>query len=169
MQAQLPGFVAALTSADGILASTSPPLWPAAWRAGESFGEGPLTVGAVFADLLEGVSALQAAADQHGARMYVRLHEAPDDEHDPLAYLRPSTPPPTAPRFDVVLTDAGDNRPTVVAALFETLGLYEGDARKQLMTLPCTLARAVSMNRAEAAAASLRRAGAAVDLVRNDG
>src|SRR5262249_19206095 len=85
-----PRLVATLTGPDGALATTTAGAWPPAWRAaGEGF-EAPLTVGIVFADLIGGVSALQAAADAHGARMQIRLSEAADEAHDPFAHLRPS-------------------------------------------------------------------------------
>ena len=93
---QCPRLVAALTADDGILAKGTRNSWPSAWQVGgDQFGEAPLTVGAMFQDLVDGVSALHAAAEAHGAKMLVRLYEAPDEQHDPLAYLRPSKPVPS--------------------------------------------------------------------------
>ena len=146
---------------------SAPMRWPAAWRAGGR--EEPLIVGIVFDDLIDGVSALNAVAGKHGARLHVRLYEAPDERHDPFAHLRPSSPPPAVPRFDIVVSDAGNHRPALVNAIFEALGLQEWDVRKQLMEFPVTLARSLPAPRAEAAATALRLAGATVDLVRNDG
>lgn len=163
----LPPFLAALTAPEGLLMQGSPTTWPSAWRAGGP--EEQLIVGAVFEDLIAGVSALNVTAGKHEARMHVRLYEAPDDDHDPFAHLRPSSPPPSVPRFDVVVRDAGRHRPALGAALLESFGLQERDVREQLMNLPCTLVRSLPMPRAEAAAAAIRRTGAAVDLVRNDG
>ena len=101
--------------------------------------------------------------------MQVRLHEAPDNEHDPLAHLRPSSPPPAGPRFDVVIGDAGEHRTELVNAMFEAFGREDWDSREQLLKLPCTVARSFAAPRAEAVAGILRRAGATVDLERNDG
>jgi hypothetical protein len=164
---ELPRLLAALTEPEGLLMQGALTGWPAAWRAGGH--DSQLIVGIVFENLIDGVSTLNEVAHSHGARMYVHLHESPDEEHDPLAHLRPSSPPPAVPRFDVVVRNAGDHRPALVAAIFEALGLQEWKVRKQLMDLPCTLALGVPAPRAEAAAAALRRTGAVVDLVRNDG
>jgi hypothetical protein len=73
------------------------------------------------------------------------------------------------PRFDVVIMDTGNDLPSLLDAACEAFELQERGVRRQLVNLPCTLARAVPFARAEAAAAMLRGAGAAVDLVRNDG
>jgi hypothetical protein len=89
MEIERPRLVAALTAAEGALARVAPKSWPAAWQAGgERFDEAPLTVGAIFADLIDGVSALGEAARQHHARMLLRVYEAPAGAHDPLAHLR---------------------------------------------------------------------------------
>ena len=96
MEEQRPRLVAALTADDGILTKGTRSPWPSAWQAGgDQFGEAPLTVGAMFQDVIDGVSVLHAAAEAHGAKMLVRLHEALDEEHDPLAHLRPSQPVPS--------------------------------------------------------------------------
>jgi hypothetical protein len=39
-------------------------------------------------DLIEGVSATNQIARKHGARMHVRLYEAPDPAYDPPAHMR---------------------------------------------------------------------------------
>lgn len=86
---QCPRLIAALTSAEGVLAKASATPWPAVWQTGgEQFGDAPLTVGAIFDDVVDGVAALHAAGSVHQAKMQIRLFEAPDHEHDPLAYLR---------------------------------------------------------------------------------
>jgi hypothetical protein len=170
MEVERPRLIAALTAADGVLGNTSPGAWPAAWRSGDGgFGDAPLTVGAIFADIIDGVTALHDLASRHGAEMRVRLHEAPDDIHDPLAHLRPSRPAPAEPRFDLVVTDAGEHRRAVTTALFDAMGLFEGDADRRLAVLPSAVVRGLSAARADAVAAALRQAGATVDLVRNDG
>jgi hypothetical protein len=166
-EAELPRLVEALAAPDELLAQFQAATWPTAWRVD---GHGPmLTAGIVFANLIDGVAALSEIARRHGARIYLRLHEAPSDKHDPLSHLRPSSPPPAVPRFDLVVTGAGDNRPRFIALVSEALGLQEWDLRKELLELPCTLARSLSASRAEGAAALLRRAGAVIELVRNDG
>lgn len=165
--AELPRLMEAFAAPDGLLAQHQATTWPTAWRV-ESHGP-MLTAGIVFANLIDGVSALNEIARRHGAQIHVRLHEAPSETHDPLAHMRPSSPPPSVPRFDLVVTGAGDNRSRFVTIVSEALGLPEWDLRKQLMELPCTLARSLSEPRAEAAAALLRRSGAVIELVRNDG
>jgi len=166
-EADLPSVVEAFAAPDEPLTQHMATTWPTAWRVG-SYGP-MLTAGIVFADLVEGVSALNEIARRHGARIHVRLHEAPSETHDPLSHMRPSSPPPAVPRFDLVVTGAGDNRPRFIALVAEALGLQEWDLRKRLLELPCTLARSLTEPRAEGAAALLRRAGAVIELVRNDG
>ncbi len=103
---QLPLLLAALTGSDGFLMHATSTTWPAAWSIGD---HGPtLTVGIVFEDLIDGVSALSEIVRRHGGYIQVRLNEAPGEEHDPLAHMRPSAPP--VPRFDLEVTEAGDDR-----------------------------------------------------------
>jgi hypothetical protein len=167
---QCPRLVAALTADDGILANGSPSPWPSAWQVGgDQFGESPLTVGAIFDDVVDGVAALHSAGGAHGAKMLVRLYEAPDQQHDPLAHLRPSRPAPSVARFDVVVTHAGDNRAVLVTAICNSLGGYERDWRERLMAPPLTVGRSLPEPSAEAIAGILRKAGATVDVIRNDG
>jgi hypothetical protein len=92
-----------------------------------------------------------------------------DLDAESALHLRPSSPPPAVPRFDLVVTAAGDNEPQFIALASEALGLQEWDLGQQLLELPCTVARSLSAPRAEDAAALLRRSGAMVELVRNDG
>src|SRR5262249_34943619 len=140
-EVELSRLGATLTAPDGLLMQGHRTGWPAAWRAGGR--EVPLIVGVIFDDLIEGVSALNAVAARYGARMHVRLYEAPDEEYDPFAHLRPSSPPPPVPRFDVVISDAGNHRPAVVDAVCETLGLPEWDVRERLMDVPQVLVRSL--------------------------
>jgi len=89
MAAEQPRLVAALTAADGPLATLADETWPPALRqARDTFHDWPITVGVIFGKLIEGVSALRVLAEAHGADLSVRLHEAPDETHDPLAFLR---------------------------------------------------------------------------------
>lgn len=84
-----------------------------------------------------------------------------------MLHLRPSAPP--VPRFDLIVSDVGSDRSGLVAALFDTLKLYEGDARKKLSELPATLALSLVEPRAQAIATELRKTGATIVLQRNDG
>jgi hypothetical protein len=166
-EAELPRLVEAFSAPDELLAQFQSTTWPTAWRVED---HGPmLTAGIVFANLIDGVAALNEIARRHGAWIQVRLFEAPSEEHDPLSHMRPSSPPPAVPRFDLVVVGAGDNRPRFIAMVSESLGLQEWDLRQQLLKLPCTLVRSLSAPRAEGAAALLRRTGAEIELVRNDG
>jgi hypothetical protein len=166
-KAELPLVLAALTAADGVLVQDVHAMWPAAWRV-EHDGH-MLTVGVVFEALIEGVSGLNDVAKRHGVPMQVRLNEAPDELHDPLAHMRPSLPPSATPRFDVVYRGPAAPERPLVAALCAALGLYDGSVRERLADLPCTLARGVAESRAEATAGRLREAGAEVALVRFEG
>ena len=146
-EAELPRLVEALAAPDEMLAQHQATTWPTAWRVGD---HGPvLTAGIIFANLIDGVAALNEIARRHGAEIQVRLHEAASEEHDPLSHMRPSSPPPVVPRFDLVVTGAGDNRSRFVTIVSEALGLHEWDLRQQLLKLPCTLARGLSEPRAE--------------------
>jgi hypothetical protein len=164
---ELPHLIAALTAPDGPLAVGVSAELPPAWRTSDGgFGDAPLTIGVVFDDLIAGVERLRKVADDHGARLSVRLHELASESHDPFGHLRPSTP--AAPRFDVELHAAGPNPEAVIVAMFDTFGLFRTAAAKRLAGAPCTLGRALVEGRAEAAVAALARAGADVRMVRND-
>jgi ribosomal protein L7/L12 len=168
MELERPKLVETLAGEGGVLAEVPLDGWPAAWHeGGDDFGAAPLTVGAIFAELVSGVEALRQAGERHGAKMELRVVEAADDAHDPLSHLRPSTPPRA--RFDVMIDEVGENRPQVVEALREAVGLYEVEARRRLMDLPSVIVRSATQPRAEAAAERLRRAGATVRVPRNDG
>jgi hypothetical protein len=165
---ELPRLLETLGSDDGALSKVDLASWPSAWRVGREFGEGDLTVGAVFRDPVEGATALRAAADRHGAYMKLRVHEAASDDHDPLVHLRPSTPPPAVPRFDVWVRDAGAQPKALHDAVCDELG-YGSRPEKLLETLPGPIAHSLSESIAQSVAAALRKAGAVVELVRNDG
>jgi len=163
---ELPRLLAWLTAPDGALMQGADPKRPAAWQVKD---HGPaLMVGAVFENLIDGVSALSDAAKRHGAQMQLRLVEAPDDRLDPLMHMRPSSPA-AVPRFDVIIRAIGENEDAVKAAIFGVLSLPEWTVREALSNLPGTLVRSISQDRAEAVAGAMRKAGATADVVRNDG
>lgn len=166
---EIPRIVEALTADDGIFATLSSAWWPAAWHGdADDWHAAPLTVGIVFENLVEGISALRTLALVHGAEIQVRLNESPDESSDPLTHLRPSSPPPAVPRFDLVIRDAGQNRAVLTTAVSELFSVGTYDVPELLARIPCTIARGMGAARAEAAAIRLREAGAAVELVRND-
>ena len=131
------------------------------------FEEAPLTIGAVFDDLITGVEALRQVSEAHGAKLIVRLQEIESEDHDPSLHQRPSRP--AVPRFDVELQAAGPDPHAVVVAMFDAVGLDEEEGTRRLGELPCTLARSLVASRAHAIAELLTRAGATVGLLRNDG
>jgi hypothetical protein len=65
-----------------------PRKWPPAVRVSDVAFEAPLTVGAIFRDVVAFAVELRALAVRHGASLELHLAEAPDGEHDPLAHLR---------------------------------------------------------------------------------
>jgi hypothetical protein len=164
---ELPRLLAALTGADGTLTASNLRDVPSAWRAGgDRFDEAPLTVGVVFDDLVAGVAALRGKANAHAAQLELRLAEAQSD-NDPLIHLRPSSP--AVPRFDVVITNLGENQSTLVKALADATGRYEHDARDLLRrAAPIPVARALIESRARTIADGLAGAGATTELRRND-
>ncbi|HEX4461701.1 MAG TPA: hypothetical protein VIA18_27160 [Polyangia bacterium] len=87
---ELPNLIAALTDADGPLVPPATHTWPAAWRASTERGEAPFTVGAVFNEPIDSVAVLRDLATRAGARMTLKLYEADDETHDPLASRRAS-------------------------------------------------------------------------------
>lgn len=166
-EAELPRLLSALTGGEGALMQDVHAMWPAAWRV-EHQGH-VLIVAVVFEKLIEGVSAMNQVAKQYGVQMQIRLSEAPDEHHDPLAHMRPSQPLPAVPRFDVIIKGPADPERPLVAEMCTAFGLYEGPVRERLADQPCILARGIPEPRAEAAAAKLREAGAVVELVPFDG
>ncbi|RKG95299.1 hypothetical protein D7V97_37430 [Corallococcus sp. CA053C] len=97
----------ALHADDGPLVQCVPAEPHVAWRmrgAKEHLGA-DLTVGVIFRDLVEGFTAVEALARAHSFQVHVKLFESWRTDTDPLAFLRPCSPPLKAPRYDVVLTD----------------------------------------------------------------
>ncbi len=75
-----------LTSTEGALTTTSEPNVALAW----SFDTGwyPLSIGAVFPDLVAGVAGVQKVLQQFQATVNIELQEARPNEKDPLEFLR---------------------------------------------------------------------------------
>jgi hypothetical protein len=48
----------------------------------------PLSIGAVFSDLVAGVSGVQKVLQQYHAKANIELQEARPNEEDPLVFLR---------------------------------------------------------------------------------
>jgi ribosomal protein L7/L12 len=163
--AELPKLLDELTRPGGLLAQSNQEEIPSAWRAGERNGL-PLTLGIVFDDLVAGIAALRTRVEAHSGKLELRLAEALSE--DPLAHLRPSSP--VIPRFDVVITDAGKDRAGLTRVVTEATGLYEWRASRLLESaVPITIARARFEGQAREIAGTLERAGAGVELRRNDG
>jgi hypothetical protein len=167
LEAELPLLIADVTGPSGFLARPNRADCPAVWRkGGDTFGEAPLTVAAIFDDLIEGIAALRALGEARSARLELRLAEAVAAD-DPLLLLRPSTP--AVPRFDVVLLHAGDDPAALVDPLTERTGRHVSRVRALLQqTPPITVARGVMEARARDLAAALEAAGARAELRRND-
>jgi hypothetical protein len=166
-QVELPRLLAALTAHDGLLSTANRRDIPAAWRAGDAFGDAPLSVAVVFDDLVEGIARLRERAEAHAARLEVRLAEAESDA-DPLAQWRPSSP--VVARFDVFVLERGEDPSALVAALVQATGAHEWEARRRVQqAAPCRLARSLVEPRARALVDALEAAGARAELRRNDG
>lgn len=165
---QLPQLIAELTRADGVLATQRGYVHAPAWHTARGgFGDPPFTVGVIFDELLDGIAKLRAIGEAHGAKLHLRLHEAPSEEHDPFTHLRPSTPP--QPRFDVIVDAVTPyDRKAVTTALFASIGLYEGDALRRLAELPAVVGRGLFEARAQTLLAAITKAGGAARMVRND-
>ncbi len=83
-------IVDALTASEGpLMKEIVPGKYPPAWQIKDGFGEPHLTVGAIFADLLAGFKAVDEIAKAAGLKTMVKIFEAPSDDVDPLAYMRP--------------------------------------------------------------------------------
>lgn len=65
-----------------------------AWNMVREFGHTPLVVGASFpSELVESVAAVREVIERFGARAYVRINEALQEEGDPLAFMRTAESP----------------------------------------------------------------------------
>lgn len=135
-----------------------------AWRVWEHSGEGDLTVGAAFQDLVAGFTAVDRIARAHGFNVRVKLFEAPS-EGDPLAFLRPCVPLlPTRELFDVFLIQPGETPVEVVHVLEELRDLRYKEARALLDAAPVAVRTRLPKSVAEAMASRLQRAGATTEL-----
>ncbi|RKH41476.1 hypothetical protein [Corallococcus llansteffanensis] len=160
----------ALNADDGPLVQLVPAEPHIAWRmrgANEHLGV-DLTVGVVFTDLVKGFTAVDALAREHDFQVRVRLFEPWREDTDPLAFLRPSSPPLKEPRYDVVLTDAGATPLELTKLIAELRQEHESFVRVLRHPLPAVLVRLRPLRVAEAMASRLRRQGATVELRRSE-
>ncbi|RKH39808.1 hypothetical protein [Corallococcus sicarius] len=158
----------ALHADDGPLVQRVPSEPHVAWRmrrSKEHLGV-DLTVGVIFTDLMEGFTAVSALARAHGFQVRVKLFESWRTDTDPLAFLRPCSPPLKAPRYDVVLTDLGATPLEVTKLIAELRREHEDAARWMYGPLPVVLVRLRPQRVAEAMAQRLRHQGATVELRR---
>jgi ribosomal protein L7/L12 len=135
-----------------------------AWRAGDGLNSADLTIGAVFDDLPAGFAAVNKVAREMSYKTYVKVFEAFDEEADPLAFLRPSSPPVKRGHYTVALTDKGLVPAEVVKVIEQLLKVTRPRAREILDAAPVVLLFDVFPEEAEAAANSLRKAGAKVEV-----
>jgi hypothetical protein len=75
-----------LTSSNGALTTMSDPNVAPAWSYDREWY--PLTIGAVFSDLVAGVDGIQKVLQQCQANVNIELQEARPKEEDPLVFLR---------------------------------------------------------------------------------
>ena len=156
----------ALTAADGVLSRGNDKGIPPAWRTGDGFHSASLTVGVIFDDVIEGVSQLRDMAKDFSATLELRLTEA--EGSDPIGHLRPSMP--ALPRFDVLVTATGNNRPRIVETLAKLTGVPERDVRERLQqSVPILVAKSLPELKAKTLLAAIEGAGAEGSLRRNDG
>ncbi|WP_164019124.1 ribosomal protein L7/L12 [Pyxidicoccus trucidator] len=156
----------ALYAEDGPLVQLTHPEPLPAWRVGERFGDGDLTVGAVFTDLVEGFTTVDRIARAHGFTVEVKVFESWDRKGDALAFLRPCIPPlPTRELFDVVLTGATSQATLAVTGMIEELRQVDPkEARALLDSAPAPVRRRLPRGVAEAMASRLQRVGARVEV-----
>ena len=168
--ARAAALLEALYAGDGPLVRFVPAEPHVAWRArGAKDPMGPdLTVGVAFTDLVAGFAAVDAIAREHGFQFRVSLFEPWREDTDPLAFLRPSSPPLKQPRYDVVLTDAGVTPMEVTKLIADLRQEHENAVRMLRHALPAVLVRLRPQGVAEAMASRLRRQGATVELRPSD-
>lgn len=156
----------ALHADDGPLVRCVPAEPHVAWRvrgANEHL-DADLTVGVIFKDLVEGFTAVDALARQYCFQVRVKLFESWRMDTDPLAFLRPSSPPLQAPRYDVVLTDAGATPLELTKLIAELRRQHVSTVSTLHHALPAVLVRLRPLGVAEAMAQRLRHQGATVEL-----
>ncbi|MFP2906526.1 ribosomal protein L7/L12 [Pyxidicoccus sp. 3LFB2] len=156
----------ALYAEDGPLVRLTPPEPLPAWRLGERFLDGDLTVGAVFNDLVEGFTTVARIAREHAFTVEVKVFEAWERHGDALAALRPCRPPlPTRELFDVVLTGAAPGATLAVLGMIEELRDVEPPrARALLDAAPVPVRQRLPRGVAEAMANRLQGVGARVEV-----
>jgi hypothetical protein len=161
----LPREVQALIDAlaEGALAHASLRIAPV-WKFDESWGH--LTLGVVFNDLPAGFRAVDEAARAHQFSVRLRLQEPLDGEHDPLAALRPSTPPPRSGLWEVALVERGDAPEELIRRLGALRALSRDEARALLDAAPTVIARDLFAGPAAQLAGELTVGGARAEARR---
>jgi ribosomal protein L7/L12 len=132
-----------------------------------AFHRGPFderTVSVVFADLVDGVRAVRALADEHGIQLWLRVYELhASGAEDPFALLRNKERPRGAWR--VVLWSAGTDRIAAMRAVRELLGCGLTEARAALDQLPAELVVGVNEETARKDTEVLRAAGCEAEAI----
>jgi ribosomal protein L7/L12 len=138
---------------------TRPPVAPA-FHHGDW---GARSMSAVFVDLVAGVQAVRALAEQARMSLYLRVWECPGEGHDPFAALRAQSRP--WGRFRVILWQVGPDRIAAMKAVREALACGLTEAKVALADLPSEVLIDVDERFARAAVEGLRAAGCDAELV----
>jgi len=136
------------------------PVVKPAWHRG-FWGQRHLSV--VFGDLVEGVRALRALADDCGMTLTLRLTETPNGVEDPFALLRVATTPAGVHR--VILWSLGSSRVAAMRALRSVMHCGLKEAQAMLEDLPRECLLEVNERYAEEAATALRAVGCDAEVV----
>jgi ribosomal protein L7/L12 len=136
-----------------------PPVEPV-WHRG-FWGEGQLSV--VFRELVDGVAAVRAVADEVGLSIWLRVWEAAHGVEDPLAPVRSARP--AWGRHRVILWSVGGDRVAAMKAVREATGCGLKEAKAALEDLPAEVVLDVTKRVAEEAVAKLRAAGCDAEVV----
>lgn len=137
-----------------------PAVAPAFHRGG--FDERNVSV--VFGDMVEGVRAVRALADEHGIQLWLRVYELQaSGAEDPFALLRNKERPRGAWR--VVLWSAGTDRIAAMRAVRALLGCGLTEARAALDQLPAEVTVGVNEETARKDAEVLRAAGCEAEAI----
>jgi len=166
--ARVQDIIDALCADDGALTRLRVTGHAPAWRgvvAGKpaGFGDGDLTIGAVFDDLCAGFMGVATAVQAAGASLRVRVSEA-YGEGDPLAFLRPCVPPTRHALVDVVLEELGLAPTNVTKVVAKARGIGYTQAHEMVQHPPVMIVEGVSLARAQELADELRVGNAVVSL-----
>ena len=166
--ARVQDIVDALCADDGALTTLRVPGHAPAWRGAvpgkpAGFGDGDLTIGAVFGDLCAGFTAVAAVVQAAGASLRVRVSEA-YAEGDSLAFLRPCVPPTKHALVDVVLEDLGQAPTHVIKLVARARGISYAQAHALVQRPPVVIVEGVSLARAQELADELRASDAVISL-----